>query len=166
MDYTVRSGIPADDPTLIRHYRALWESYGVDPANIKDDAEDVTLNFILSGRRDYELASFFAEADGVAVGSLACQVEHLPYPDVTVPSFRKHGYIWSVFVEPGARRNGVAAALVQAGIDYLKSIGCTKAVLHASDAGEGVYLAAGFTIAKEMRLDLAEQQAQPDRVKR
>ncbi|QKD02709.1 GNAT family N-acetyltransferase [Mesorhizobium loti] len=155
MNYIIRKGTPADDPTLIRHYRALWESYGVDPVNIKNDAEDVTLDFILSGRRDDELASFFAEADGVAVGSLACQVEHLPYPDVTVPSFRKHGYIWSVYVDPAARRNGIALALVEAGIDYLRSIGCTKAVLHASDAGEGVYLAAGFTIAKEMRLDLA-----------
>jgi ribosomal protein S18 acetylase RimI-like enzyme len=71
-----------------------------------------------------------------------------------VPSFRKHGYIWSVFVEPAARRNGVAPALVQAGIDYLRTIGCTKAVLHSSDAGQGVYLAAGFKIATEMRLDL------------
>ena len=155
MNYTIRKGIPADDHTLIRHYRALWESYGVDPVNIKADAEDVTLDFIISGRRQYELATFFAEADGVAVGSLACQVEHLPYPDVTVPSFRKHGYIWSVFVEPAARRNGVAAALVQVGIDYLRTIGCTKAVLHSSDAGEGVYLATGFKIGKEMRLDLA-----------
>jgi hypothetical protein len=48
----------------------------------------------------------------------------------------------------------VAAALVQAGIDYLRTIGCTKAVLHSSDAGQGVYLAAGFKIATEMRLDL------------
>ncbi|UVK49411.1 GNAT family N-acetyltransferase (plasmid) [Mesorhizobium sp. AR07] len=155
MTYTIRKGSPADDHTLIRHYRALWESYGVDPINIKGDAEDVTLDFIMSGRRHYALATFFAEMDGVPLGSLACQVEHLPYPDVTVPSFRKHGYIWSVFVEPTARRNGVAAALVQAGIDYLRTIGCTKAVLHSSDAGEGVYLAAGFMIAKEMRLDLA-----------
>lgn len=115
MNYTIRKGSPADDPTLIRHYRTLWESYGVDPVNIKGDAEAVTSRFIISGRRHYDLATFFAEADGVPVGSLACQLEHLPYPDVAVPSFRKHGYIWSVFVEPAARRNGIAAALVQVG---------------------------------------------------
>jgi ribosomal protein S18 acetylase RimI-like enzyme len=133
----------------------LWESYGVDPIYIKADAEEVTLDFIISGRRRYRLATFFAETDGVAVGSLACQIEHLPYPDVTVPSFRQHGYIWSVFVEPHARRNGMAAALVQAGVDYLRTIGCTTAVLHSSDAGQGVYLSAGFKIASQMRLDLA-----------
>lgn len=154
MNYLIRKGTPVDDPTLIRHYTALWESYGVDPVNIKLDAEAVTSKFILSGRRHFELGSFLAEVDGVAVGSLACQVERLPYPDVAVPSFRKHGYIWSVFVEPAARRNGVALALVRSGVDYLRSIGCTKAVLHSSDAGEGVYRAAGFEIAKEMRLDL------------
>jgi hypothetical protein len=39
------------------------------------------------------------------------------------------------------------------------------AVLHASDVGEGVYLALSFSIAKEMRLDLAVpggQEAQPN----
>jgi hypothetical protein len=100
MDYIIRNGSPADDPTLIRHYQALWESYGVDPIYIKADAEEVTVDFIVSGRRHHQLATFFAEADGVPIGSLACQIEHLPYPDVTVPSFRQHGYIWSVFVEP------------------------------------------------------------------
>lgn len=46
-------------------------------------------------------------------------------------------------------------ALVQPGVDHLRTIGCMMAVLHASYVGEGVYLATGFTITTEMRLDLA-----------
>ena len=39
-------------------------------------------------------------------------------------------------------------------VAYLPAIGCTKAVLHSSDAGKSVYRHLGFQIAKEMRLDL------------
>ena len=92
--------------------------------------------------------------DGTVVGSVACQLQQLPYPDVVVPEFRKHGYIWSVFVEPAARRRGVARALVIRAVEYLRSIGCTKAVLHSSDAGQALYRQLGFETATEMRLDL------------
>ena len=37
---------------------------------------------------------------------------------------------------------------------HLRSIGCTKAVLHSSDAGEQLYTSLGFERAKEMRLPL------------
>jgi ribosomal protein S18 acetylase RimI-like enzyme len=159
MDYTIRLGTPADDPILIRHYMALWESYGVDPISIKADAQTVVANFIDSARLKHELATFFAEMGGRPMASLACQAEHLPYPDVTTPAYRKHGYIWCVFVEPTARRNGMALALVEKALEYLRAIECTAAVLHSSVAGERVYLAAGFKPAKEMRLDLTHSIA-------
>ena len=57
------------------------------------------------------MAAFLAELDGKVAGSVACQLQQLPYPDVVVPAFRKHGYIWSVYVEPASRRRGVARAL-------------------------------------------------------
>ncbi|MGO7564987.1 GNAT family N-acetyltransferase, partial [Rhizobium johnstonii] len=50
-----------------------------------------------------------------------------------------HGYIWSVYVADAFRRRGIALALTNNAVDYLKSIGCTTAVIHASDAGEPVY---------------------------
>ncbi len=150
----IREASPSEDEILVRHYHALWESYGVDQSNIRSDAETVTLDFIRNGRISSQMTAFFAEVDGEVLGSIACQVQTLPYPDVTTAEFRKFGYIWSVYVEPQARRQGIAGALVKAGIDYLRSIGCTKAVLHSSDAGERVYLGAGFKIATEMRLDL------------
>lgn len=150
----IRVALPSEDEILLQHYRALWESYGVDQTAIRVDADDITRDFIRNGRAHNEMAAYFAELDGEVVGSIACQVETLPYPDVTTPEFRKFGYIWSVYVEPRARRQGFASALLRVGIDYLRAIGCTKAVLHSSDAGERVYLEAGFKIAKEMRLNL------------
>lgn len=154
-DLVIRSASPEDDALLVAHYLALWKSYGVAEVDFVGDAAIQIAAFIEAGRRDYEMRAFIAELSGEPAGSLACQVEILPYPTVTLPSFRKHGYIWSVFVEAEFRNRGIASALVSEGIAYLKSIGCTKAVLHASAAGESVYLRAGFIRASEMRLDLA-----------
>lgn len=61
------------------------------------------------------------------------------------------------FDDPGndiAHAQGIAKALTAACASYLKSIGCNRAVLHASPAGRPVYEQLGFTASNEMRLDL------------
>ena len=153
-DWFIRAATPDEDDTIVRHYRALWKSYGVLDANIRSDADDLVRDFIATGRANARMAGFVAERGAKIVGSIACQLQTLPYPDITTSVFRRYGYIWSVYVEPDARRMGIAGALVEAALAHLRDIGCTKAVLHASDAGENVYRDAGFKIAKEMRLDL------------
>jgi GNAT superfamily N-acetyltransferase len=150
----IRRARTEDDGVIVRHYRAVWESYGIADAFIRADAEQVVRDFIDMGRAKFQMAAFLALADDRVIGSTACQLHQLPYPDVAVPSFRKFGYIWHVFVEPDVRRQGVASLLVQEAVAYLSSIGCTKAVLHASDAGEPVYRRLGFQTSTEMRLDL------------
>ena len=150
----IREAGPDEDEILVRHYRALWESYGVADEFIRPDAEQAVRDFIKDGRSGYQMAAFLAVIGGKVVGSAACQLHRLPYPDVTTAVFRKFGYIWHVFVDPAARRQGVATRLVERAIEHLGALGCTKAVLHSSDAGESVYRQAGFEIAKEMRLDL------------
>jgi ribosomal protein S18 acetylase RimI-like enzyme len=150
----IRRAEEGDDEILVRHYRAIWESYGVGVENIKPDAEQIVREFIDDGRRHFRMAAFLAELRGAVVGSTVCQLHRVPYPAVTVPSFRHHGYIWHVFVEPAVRRQGIAAALVLRAIEHLRSIGCTTAVLHSSDAGKSLYERLGFQIGPEMRLDL------------
>ncbi|MBS3652612.1 GNAT family N-acetyltransferase [Pseudaminobacter sp. 19-2017] len=65
-------------------------------------------DFILTGREHNKMGAFLALLDDQIVGSAACEVQRLPYPDVTIPSFRKFGYIWSVYVVPFARGQGIA----------------------------------------------------------
>lgn len=130
------------------------ERYGVSNEFIRSDAEDVVRDFIATGRAKHRMMAFLAIIDDRVVGSAACQEQQLPYPDVTVPAFRKFGYIWHVFVEPAARNQGIASELVRRALGYLRSIDCTKAVLHSSDAGERLYARLGFQLAKEMRLGL------------
>ena len=100
----IRMALESDDEILIRHYRAIWESYGVAAENIKADAEQIVRDFIDDGRSHFKMAAFLAELGGEVVGSAACQLHRVPYPAITIPSFRQHGYIWHVFVEPAVAR--------------------------------------------------------------
>ena len=127
---------PADDDTLVRHYLALWDSYGTPREHLEPDAASRIVAFIQDGRQHLSLKAFLALMDGKVVGSAACQLHRSPYPEVIMPSYRLLGYIWSVYVEPDFRQKGIAQQLMDKAIDHLKELGCTMAVLHSSNAGE------------------------------
>lgn len=149
---------PDEDEILVGHYLKIWDSYGTPPEHYRPDAAARILSFIRNGREEPRLASFFAIVDGEIAGSASCQLHQSPFPEVIQPEQRLLGYIWSVYVVDAFRRRGIALALTNKVVDHLKSIGCTTAVIHASDAGEPVYQAVGFELAKEMRLKLVEDQ--------
>jgi len=145
---------PDEDEVLVRHYLKIWDSYGTPLEHYRADAAARILSFIASGRAERSLTSFLAIVDGEIAGSVSCQMHQSPFPEVIRPEQRLHGYIWSVYVAEAFRRRGIALALTKKAVEYLKSIGCTTAVIHASDAGEPVYQTVGFELAKEMRLKL------------
>lgn len=147
-------GTPVGDDLLVRHYLAIWESYGTPTDQLLPDAEAHVLAFIDETRRHRKLGAFFAFVDGQPVGSIACCLYVSPYPVVKTPDHQLDGYIWHVFVDGAHRGQGIASALVDAAKNHLALVGCTRAILHSSDAGKGVYLRAGFAMATEMRLPL------------
>ena len=149
------SATSQQDDILIKHYLAIWDSYGIPPEHFAPDAEMNVRKFIAEGRLHRELASFIAMANDTVVGLVSCQAHLSPYPDVLKLEVRKYGYIWSVFVEPTYRRQGASKQLVSLAVKHLKAIGCTVVVLHSSDAGESVYASLGFKLAKEMRLTIS-----------
>jgi GNAT superfamily N-acetyltransferase len=71
-----------------------------------------------------------------------------------MPQYRKYGYIWGVYVEPAYRKQGIAKQLTSATVNYLKAVGCTRAVLNASPLGKPVYESLGFSNSNAMQLDL------------
>ncbi|WP_244956260.1 GNAT family N-acetyltransferase [Rhizobium changzhiense] len=145
----IRMATPGEDEILVGHYLKIWDSYGTPPEHYRPDAAARILSFIRSGREERRRTSFLAIVNGDIAGSASCQLHQSPFPEVIRPEQRLHGYIWSVYVADAFRRRGIALALTNKAVDHLKSIGCTT---HASDAGEPVYRAAGFELAKEMRL--------------
>lgn len=64
------------------------------------------------------------------------------------------GYVWGVYVEPDCRRQGIATALMSQAASYLKEIGCTQVVLHASETGKQLYASLGYKESNEMVLTL------------
>jgi GNAT superfamily N-acetyltransferase len=123
---------PREDDILVQHFLAIQESNGAPAEGIRPDARLKALEYTKEGRKHRRMGAFLAVVDGRIVGSSACELRRAFYPDVFAPSHRLAGYIWSVYVEPAWRRQGVARCLVERAIAHLRSIGCTSAVLHAS----------------------------------
>jgi ribosomal protein S18 acetylase RimI-like enzyme len=67
---------------------------------------------------------------------------------------RCYGYLWNVYVVPTYRHQGIGRELTQRAVTHLKSLGCTRIILHASPFGQPLYAQMGFTTSNEMRLDV------------
>jgi ribosomal protein S18 acetylase RimI-like enzyme len=105
-------------------------------------------------RQELGYKAFVAEIDGIVVGSVGCQLFAGLYPHILTDQYRKYGYIWGVYVEPPYRAQGLGKKLTSRAQEYLKSLACTRVILHASPSGKPVYSSLGFSESNEMRLDL------------
>lgn len=151
---TLREASSHEDSLVAEHFYQLWRDNDVPTHSIHSDWLDTTLQFIERARRELYYKAFVAEVDGTVVGSTSCQLFAGLYPHVLAEQYRKYGYIWGVYVEPPHRGQGLAKKLTVMAIDYLKSLSCTRVILHASPLGKPVYSSLGFSHSNEMRLDL------------
>jgi ribosomal protein S18 acetylase RimI-like enzyme len=144
-----------EDPIIARHFYQLWLDNGVSPQLIRSNWLDISRQFIDRARQELCYKAFVVEIDSAIVASTSCQLFAGLYPHVLAEESRKYGYIWGVYVEPDYRRQGIGEKLTGMAVDYLKSLGCTRAILHASPIGKPVYDRIGFVESNEMRLDLS-----------
>lgn len=152
----IRVATPQDDSLIARHFYQLWLDNDVAPSSIRPNWQEATLEFIDRARQDLNYRAFLGEVEGRAIASVSCQLFAGLYPNVLAEDYRKYGYIWSVFVEQPYRKQGIGTQLVQAAIDYLQSLDCTKIILHATPIGKPVYEGLGFIAANEMSLNLQQ----------
>ncbi|HAX80466.1 MAG TPA: GNAT family N-acetyltransferase [Cyanobacteria bacterium UBA11372] len=153
-DIKIREANKEEDSLIARHFYQLWRDNDVPPQSIQDNWLEITLQFIERAREELGYKAFLAEIDGEVVGSAGCQLFSGLYPHALAEEYRKYGYIWGVYVELPYRGQGIAKKLTARAVDYLKSLGCTQAILHASPLGKPVYSSLGFLPSNEMRLDL------------
>jgi len=95
---------------------------------------------------------YLAKAGEKFVGSACAYVD-----DSWASTLLEHpqnGWIIGVYVLPEYRRRGVARALTDAALGWLRGTGCFEAKLHASPFGHGIYESLGFTLTNEMKLPL------------
>ena len=148
---TIRDAVKSDETIIAEHLCHVALELGVSSNSIRQDWLEKTVQFIDRARQELRYKGFIAEINDEIVGSTSCQILEL-YPMVS-EEYQK-GYIWGVYVDPTYRRQGIATKLIKQAMIYLKEIGCTKAVLHASDTGKMLYSNLGYVESNEMVLNL------------
>lgn len=154
LEIEIREASVEEDLQIARHFYQLWRDNDVPVASIKSNWQETILQFIDRARQDLFYKAFVAEVNGIVVGSVSCQLFAGLYPLALTEDYRKYGYIWGVYVESPYRKRGIAKHLTSQAIAYLKSLNCTRLMLHASPSGKPVYSSLGFSESNEMRFDL------------
>lgn len=151
--YKIIRATKADNTLIIDNFYKMWQDldYGND---LIDNWRIVSEDFITKAINDNSYAGFLLKRKDEIVATAACQLFAGLYPPVISPNKVKYGYIWGVFVEEEYRRQGFAKVVTTACSDYLKEIGCSKVLLHASPMGKPVYESLGFQVGNEMYLEL------------
>ena len=147
---TIREATVSENHLIAQHFYQLWLDNNVDPNSISNNWLEITIDFIAKAKRDLSFQAFVAIVDQKVIGSTSCQLFAGLYPMFFKPDFRQYGYIWNVYVESDYRRQGIATKLTKKAIDYLHSLNCTHAILHASPHGKSVYEGLGFVPKNEM----------------
>lgn len=155
--FQIRAAVPAEDALIAHHFYQMWLDNQIAEESIAPDWLEITLEFIQQARHTLGYQAFVAEVEGRVVGSAGGQRFAGLYPNVIKTCDRCDGYIWGVYVESAHRGRGIATQLTQQLMAYLKTIGCTHAVLNASPSGKPVYARLGFVEGNLMRLDLQQQ---------
>ena len=150
----VREASLQEDALIAEHFYQMWLDNEIPADSIEPDWLNITLQFIEEARQQLFYKAFVAEVDNRVIGSASCQIFGGLYPHILKAEYRKYGYIWGVYVEPHYRGQGIAKKLTSTAVAHLKSIGCTRVILHASPLGKPVYSSLGFSQTNEMRLDL------------
>jgi GNAT superfamily N-acetyltransferase len=148
----IRRAVPADAELLARHRAAVWIEVGDWSAAALAPQISIWVAFIATSVANVTYVAFIAEQDGrpVASGALLVQLS-VPRPGSTSSST---GRVHSVYVEPAARRHGIALAIMERLIDYARAAGFLGLTLHPSDEARALYTKLGFLAAEEMTLRL------------
>ena len=145
---------PEDDFVVARHFYQMWLDLDFQESDIDCSWQKETIKYIERARQDLEYKAFIAEIEGKVIGSVSCQLFAGLYPLIFNKKLRRYGYIWGVYVEKSYRNRGIGKKLTTKAIDYLKSIDCTRVVLHASPQGKPVYESLNFIASNQMHLEI------------
>jgi ribosomal protein S18 acetylase RimI-like enzyme len=151
-EINIRPATADDHTALADAFYKMWLDNGMKEKDFIPDWKPATLAFMSQTMRNNKGRAFVAEKDNAVIGAAQCLISRKLYPEALKPDVRMDGYIWGVYVDHTHRRKGLATRLTEACVEYLKGIGCTRVILHASPSGMPVYESLGFGHTNEMRL--------------
>ena len=147
---TVRDACAADLPTFARFWISMFEEIGMFAERDFAGGWDEPFVEYFENRIARGEACLSVAVDGERVVATAGALESDGYPAIIHGV--KLGYVFGVRVEPEFRRMGLARALTQRSVEFLRARGCKRIRLHASDAGRTIYESLGFRASNEMVL--------------
>ena len=144
MAFRLRQAGPGDGSILTDFRVKLFEEIGYAPASHAATAfESACLETVTGYLKEEKAFAWIAESDeGAPVGTLILLLHaRLPSPRLPGPT---EGYILNVFVEQAWRRQGIAAALMNAALERARALGLERIRLHTTPAGRATYTRSGF----------------------
>jgi GNAT superfamily N-acetyltransferase len=153
MSVAIRRAVPADAALLAEHRARVWREAGGHGDDELVPQIPIWGAFFARALADETYVAWIAEEGGHPVGSGALLVQ-LAIPRPFIDSERE-GRVQSVFVEPAARRRGIARAIMEEIIAYARALPLIRLTLHPSDDGRALYASLGFVALDDMALRLA-----------
>jgi GNAT superfamily N-acetyltransferase len=148
----IRRAVPADADLLARHRAAVWIEVGDWSALALEPQIPIWAAFFATHIAQATYVAFIAEDGGRVVASGAMLVQlSVPRPG---SASDRNGRVHSVYVEPDARRRGIARAIMEQLLGYARSASFIALTLHPSDEARALYGNLGFEAADEMTLRL------------
>ncbi|MBK1661001.1 GNAT family N-acetyltransferase [Paracraurococcus ruber] len=145
----------ADDALLVEHYRLHWHEMGVAEDAARADWQAEARRFLREARARDGLAAFAArDAAGAVIGTACCHLMPRAFPAFRQGDADRIGYVWGLYVRPGARGRGVGGALVGRCVSHLKGLGCGRVLLHAGARSAPLYRRLGFSPTHELAMPL------------
>jgi ribosomal protein S18 acetylase RimI-like enzyme len=136
-DLRIRSATQADLPALGRLGAMLLRThYAFDPNRFMapgTDPESGYVWFLGTQLRDTDVVVLVAERGGAIVGYVYAGLEPQSWKELREAA----GFVHDVAVDPSARRLGVAAALMEAAAEWLRSRGAPRVMLWTAEQNAG-----------------------------
>jgi ribosomal protein S18 acetylase RimI-like enzyme len=157
--FTLRKAGDHDIAALAHHRAAMFRDMGQLAPHQVEALKEATTSYLRVAIARGEYLAWIAEDMTVppaTVGGAGVQLRTIPprpRPGADDLELGPEAIVLNVYVEPGWRRRGVAAALMRALLDALAERGIRRIVLHASDDGRRLYERLGFVPTNEMRLE-------------
>jgi GNAT superfamily N-acetyltransferase len=147
-DVSVRSAVVSDAPALARlryEFRA-----GIEPTAESETAfvERCTAWMLERLRHGASWRCWVAQARSAIVGSAWLQlIEKLPNP---VGELERHGYISSLYVQPGQRGAGLGSALLAACLRECEAMAVDAVILWPTPRSRSLYARHGFAVRDDL----------------
>lgn len=149
----------SDDAAVIAYHRAqMFREMGILPDHLVGALQTATQEQLPSLIDAGTYVGWLAEEDhshNVVAGVGLYLRPILPRPGAVRPGvpgvIDREGIVLNAYTELAHRRRGAARALMQEMLEWSRSAGVTRLVLHASPQGKPLYEQLGFQPGNEMR---------------